>query len=44
MIDGATLTTTVLLLALATAGQPLPDGTILTMEVYKARLDARGEF
>jgi Cytochrome P460 len=27
----------------AAAGMPLPDGTVLTMEVYKARLDEKGE-
>lgn len=27
----------------ATPGQPLPDGTVLTMEVYKAKVDDRGE-
>lgn len=27
----------------AVPGQPLPDGTVLTMEVYKAKLDDTGE-
>jgi hypothetical protein len=28
---------------LAAPGQPLPDGTVLTMEVYKAKVDEKGE-
>ncbi|MEX2224013.1 MAG: cytochrome P460 family protein [Candidatus Rokuibacteriota bacterium] len=28
---------------LASPGQPLPDGTVLTMEVYKAKVDEKGE-
>jgi hypothetical protein len=28
---------------LGALGQPLPDGTVLTMEVYKAKVDERGE-
>lgn len=27
----------------AKAGQPLPQGTVITMEVYKAKLDAQGK-
>lgn len=28
---------------LAALGQPLPEGTVITMEVYKARVDEKGE-